>query len=94
MVSTLSERRGLTAEHSRQWMQHVGLHAPLDGVEAQVVRDVQHELDDVAAQADGDVTAALLVEGAALHLEADLKWLEICQQRLIRESNGGTRARG
>ena len=33
MVHTLSERRGLTVEHARQWMQHVGLHAPLDGVE-------------------------------------------------------------
>jgi type IV pilus assembly protein PilM len=33
MVHTLAERRGLTVEHSRQWMQHVGLHAPLDGVE-------------------------------------------------------------
>jgi type IV pilus assembly protein PilM len=33
MVNTLAERRGLTAEHSRQWLQHVGLHAPLDGVE-------------------------------------------------------------
>ena len=32
-VNTLAERRGLTAEHSRQWLQHVGLHAPLDGVE-------------------------------------------------------------
>jgi DNA-binding PadR family transcriptional regulator len=39
------------------------------------------ELDDVAAQA-GDSTAALLVEGAALHLEADLKWLDLCEQRL------------
>ena len=39
-------------------------------------------LDDVAAQADGDVTAALLVEGAALHLEADLKWLDLCEQRI------------
>src|SRR5262249_22419383 len=39
-------------------------------------------LDDVAAQANGDVTAALLVEGAALHLEADLKWLDLCEQRL------------
>ena len=38
------------------------------------------ELDDVAAQADE--TAALLVEGAALHLEADLKWLDLCEQRL------------
>ena len=40
------------------------------------------ELDDVAASLDGDDTAALLVEGAALHLEADLKWLDLCEQRL------------
>jgi DNA-binding PadR family transcriptional regulator len=39
-------------------------------------------LDDVAARADGDVTAALLVEGAALHLEADLKWLDLCERRM------------
>ena len=32
--------------------------------------------------ADDDVTAALLVEGAALHLEADLKWLDLCEQRI------------
>ena len=30
MVHTLAERRGLTAEHARQWLQHVGLHAPLE----------------------------------------------------------------
>jgi type IV pilus assembly protein PilM len=33
MVHTLCERRGLTSEHARQWMTHVGLHAPLEGVE-------------------------------------------------------------
>jgi type IV pilus assembly protein PilM len=33
MVHTLSERRGLTAEHARQWLGHVGLHAPLDAVD-------------------------------------------------------------
>jgi type IV pilus assembly protein PilM len=33
MVHTLSERRGLTVEHARQWMNHVGLHAPLDAIE-------------------------------------------------------------
>ena len=33
MVHTLSERRGLTGEHARQWLQHVGLHAPLDGID-------------------------------------------------------------
>jgi DNA-binding PadR family transcriptional regulator len=38
------------------------------------------DLDDVVT--NGDETAALLVEGAALHLEADLKWLELCEQRL------------
>ena len=32
-VHTLSERRGLTQEHARQWMQHVGLHTPLEDVE-------------------------------------------------------------
>jgi DNA-binding PadR family transcriptional regulator len=40
------------------------------------------ELDDVAAHADGDETAALLVEGAALHLEADLKWLDLIERRI------------
>jgi type IV pilus assembly protein PilM len=33
MVHTLSERRRLTVEHARQWLQHVGLHAPLEGIE-------------------------------------------------------------
>ena len=33
MVHTLADRRGLTAEHARQWMQHVGLEAPLEDVE-------------------------------------------------------------
>ncbi len=40
------------------------------------------ELDDVALATNGDETAALLIEGAALHLEADLKWLDLCEQRL------------
>jgi DNA-binding PadR family transcriptional regulator len=38
------------------------------------------ELDDV--NPNGDETAALLIEGAALHLEADLKWLDLCEQRM------------
>jgi type IV pilus assembly protein PilM len=33
MVHTLAERRGLTFEHSQQWLQHVGLHAPVEDVE-------------------------------------------------------------
>jgi type IV pilus assembly protein PilM len=33
MVATLSERRALTAEHAHQWLGHVGLHAPLEGIQ-------------------------------------------------------------
>ena len=33
MVHSLSEKRGLTLEHANQWMQHVGLLAPLEEVE-------------------------------------------------------------
>jgi type IV pilus assembly protein PilM len=33
LVHTLAERRGLTAEHARQWLGHVGLLAPLDSVD-------------------------------------------------------------
>jgi type IV pilus assembly protein PilM len=33
IVDALAERRGLTVEHAHQWLQHVGLHAPLEGIE-------------------------------------------------------------
>ena len=33
MVHTLAERRGLTAEHSQQWLHHVGLLVPVEEVE-------------------------------------------------------------
>ena len=33
VVHTLSERRALTQEHARQWMQHVGLLTPLEDVD-------------------------------------------------------------
>ena len=42
------------------------------------------DLDDIAVE---DGTAALLVEGAALHLEADLKWLDLCEQRMTNGSD-------
>ena len=32
-VHALAERRGLTLEHARQWMQHVGLETPLEELE-------------------------------------------------------------
>ncbi|MEZ5410223.1 MAG: PadR family transcriptional regulator [Acidimicrobiales bacterium] len=41
------------------------------------------DLDDLARTASGDTVAALLVEGAQLHVEADLRWLDLCAQRLL-----------
>lgn len=41
------------------------------------------DLDELARTAGGDTVAALLVEGAQLHVEADLRWLDLCTQRLL-----------
>jgi DNA-binding PadR family transcriptional regulator len=49
-------------------------------------REYLQALRDLAAVApNGNNVALLLVEGAALHLEADLKWLDLCEERLIEE---------
>jgi len=40
------------------------------------------ELERVLADGRADGTTALVVEGAALHLEADLKWLDRCEEVL------------
>ena len=58
-----------------------GIADPLELIDRQRAAYLQalRELDDVAT---GDETSALLVEGAALHLEADLKWLDLCEQRM------------
>jgi DNA-binding PadR family transcriptional regulator len=33
--------------------------------------------------------ASLLAEGTALHLEADLRWLDLCESQLVREDSDG-----
>jgi len=42
----------------------------------------------------GDTVSSLLAEGAALHLEADLRWLELCERRLLQEETDGNGASG
>jgi DNA-binding PadR family transcriptional regulator len=42
------------------------------------------ELERVLAGGGADGATALVVEGAALHLEADLKWLDRCEEVLAR----------
>jgi DNA-binding PadR family transcriptional regulator len=48
-------------------------------------REYLQALRDLAALAPNGNVASLLAEGAALHLEADLKWLDLCEERLLEE---------
>jgi DNA-binding PadR family transcriptional regulator len=40
------------------------------------------DLDALAIETDAESPAQLLIEGAMLHLQADLKWLDRCEERL------------
>ena len=51
------------------------------GAYLQALRDLDH----LSGAANGDWAESLLIEGAALHLEADLKWLALCEDRLTSE---------
>jgi DNA-binding PadR family transcriptional regulator len=45
---------------------------------------IMRNLTELQADADpADVPARLLIEGAILHLQADLDWLERCQEELV-----------
>jgi DNA-binding PadR family transcriptional regulator len=50
-------------------------------------RECLHALRGLADLAsNGNAVGSLLADGAALHLEADLKWLDLCEQRLLEET--------
>jgi DNA-binding PadR family transcriptional regulator len=40
------------------------------------------DLNQVATQQGENAIALLLIDGTVLHLEADLKWLDMCEERL------------
>jgi DNA-binding PadR family transcriptional regulator len=67
-------------------------HDPVQLIDRQRRRYLQEvrDLHQIAARADasGNRTAALLAEGAMLHLQADLSWLDLCEAELTR---GGDR---
>lgn len=49
---------------------------------------------ETLASGNGDI-ASLLAEGAALHLEADLRWLDLCEARFVpKEVDGEPDPRG
>jgi DNA-binding PadR family transcriptional regulator len=62
----------------------VGLADPAELIERQRAAYLRSlgELERVLAAGDADSTTTLVVEGAALHLEADLKWLDRCEEVL------------
>ena len=62
-VHTLAERRGLTQEHARQWMQHVGLLTPLEEVEgdAELVAATRAALEEGVHQLADTVRNSLNV---------------------------------
>ena len=64
--------------------QAIGLADPAELIERQRAAYLRSlgELERVLAGGDADPTTALVVEGAALHLEADLKWLDRCEEVL------------
>ena len=53
------------------------------------LRELEHALTE--AEAASDAVAASLLEGAILHAEADLAWLDRCEERLLAHGalNGG-----
>jgi type IV pilus assembly protein PilM len=61
IAQTLSERRGLTMEHARGWMRHVGLEVPLDEVEGdgELVASVRQTLEEGVHQVADTVRNSL-----------------------------------
>jgi len=78
MATELAERRQLTLEHARQWLEHVGLLMPIDDVDgdAEIVREARSVLSDGVRRIADEVRnsldyyvmqeGALAVERAAL----------------------------
>jgi DNA-binding PadR family transcriptional regulator len=50
-----------------------------------VYMEALNDLNSLAARYGGnrDAVPSLLIEGTALHLQADLKWLELCEATLV-----------
>ena len=61
-----------------------GLISPLQLIESQRGQYLQslHDLNNLAMQSEvnSDPAKLLLIQGASLHLKADLEWLDLCEQ--------------
>ncbi len=56
-----AERRGLTLEHARGWLQHVGLNVPVESVEgdAEIIADARRVLEDGARKIGAEIRQTL-----------------------------------
>jgi DNA-binding PadR family transcriptional regulator len=57
-------------------------HDPMRLITRQRQRHLQSLSELAALRGELSVAAELVVEGAMLHVEADLRWLDLCEQRL------------
>jgi type IV pilus assembly protein PilM len=70
MATELAERRQLTLEHARQWLEHVGLLTPIDDVEGdvEIVREARSVLSDgvrrIADEVRNSLDYYVMQEGA------------------------------
>jgi type IV pilus assembly protein PilM len=53
MAAALAERKGLTLEHSRQWLRHVGLEREIENIEGE--RDIVEEARNVLTAGSGRI---------------------------------------
>lgn len=47
-----------------------------------------HSFTSLSAQKENNPFVSLLIEGAILHLQADLRWLDVCEERLENDGRG------
>jgi type IV pilus assembly protein PilM len=61
MAQKLAERRELTLEHARQWLVHVGLESPLEGIEgdSETVTAAREALDEGASKLGAELRVSL-----------------------------------
>ena len=46
-------------------------------------------MTSLAAESRDEPYVSLLLEGAILHLQADLRWLDLCDERLEEQDSNG-----
>jgi DNA-binding PadR family transcriptional regulator len=56
--------------------------ALVDAQRLELLREL-HQLQELALEEPADADGALLLEGASLRLQADIRWLEVCERRWV-----------